>query len=154
MNVSACIRGRRLMPAAVLLAAMASWSCQPTTDIRGNMPLDEVVESIEKGKQNRDQIVAILGTPSTKAAFGDQETWYYIGSKTETVAFFEPKLLERKIVVIRFDSRGFVDTVTRYDATNGKKIEVVDRVTPTKGKELTVIEQILGNVGRFKADEE
>ncbi len=141
---------RLMLLAAVFAAATAATSgCSPTADTRGNLPLAEVVDTIERGKQNRDQIVAILGSPSTTATFGKQETWYYIGTRTETVAFFKPKLLERKILVIKFDDRGVVDAITSYDASAGKKVELVERVTPTKGKQLGVIEQILGNVGRF-----
>ena len=138
-----------LLAAMFAAAAAANSSCAPTTDTRGNLPLAEVVETIERGKQNRDQIVAILGSPSTTATFGKQETWYYIGTRTETLAFFKPKLLERRILVIKFDDRGVVETVTSFDASAGKKVELVERVTPTKGKQLGVLEQIIGNVGRF-----
>ena len=138
----------------LVAAAIATPGCSPITDTRGNLPLEEVVETIERGKQNRDQIVAILGSPSTKATFGKQDTWYYIGKKTETLAFFEPKLIERKILVIKFDERGVVETVTSYDASDGKRVELVGRVTPTKGKELGVLEQIIGNLGRFSTSEE
>ena len=156
MKVVVPICGRRLVLLAPILvaAAIATPGCSPITDTRGNLPLEEVVETIERGKQNRDQIVAILGSPSTKATFGKQDTWYYIGKKTETLAFFEPKLIERKILVIKFDERGVVETVTSYDASDGKRVELVGRVTPTKGKELGVLEQIIGNLGRFSTPEE
>ncbi len=156
MKVIAPIRGRNLMLLAPIFvaAALATPGCSPITDTRGNLPLQEVVETIERGKQNRDQIVAILGSPSTKATFGKQDIWYYIGKKTETLAFFEPKLLERKILVIKFDDQGVVETVTSFDASAGKRVELVERVTPTKGKELGILEQIIGNVGRFSTQEE
>lgn len=155
MIAFALIRGRRsALLKAMFVAAAAATSCSPITDTRGNMPLKEVVETIEKGKQNQDQIVSILGSPSTKATFGKQDIWYYIGERTETVAFFDPKLLERKILVIKFDDGGLVETVTSYDASAGKHVKLVDRVTPTKGKELGVLEQLIGNVGRFSTEEE
>ena len=151
MIAFALIRGGRLARLAAMFVAAAALatSCSPITDTRGNIPLEEVVETIERGKQNQDQIVSLLGSPSTKATFGNQETWYYIGERTQTVAFFEPKLLERKILVIKFDDGGLVETVASYDASAGKQVKLVDRVTPTKGRELGVIEQIMGNVGRF-----
>ena len=138
-----------LLAAMFAAASAAIPGCSPTADTRGNLPLAEVVETIERGKQNRDQIVAILGSPSTMATFGKQETWYYIGTRTETLAFFSPKLLERRILVIKFDDRGVVETVTSFDASAGKKVELVERETPTKGKQLGVLEQIIGNIGRF-----
>ncbi len=151
MKAFAPFRGRRqtLLAAIFAAAAAATSGCSPTIDTHGNMPLEEVVETVERGKQNRDQIVAMLGSPSTTATFGEQETWYYIGKRTETLAFFEPKLLERRILVIKFDDRGVVETITSYDASAGKPVEFVERVTPTKGKQLGVLQQIIGNVGRF-----
>ena len=156
MKVIAPTRGRKLMLLAPIFVAtaLATPGCSPITDTRGNLPLHEVVETIERGKQNRDQIVALLGSPSTKATFGKQDIWYYIGKKTETLAFFEPKLLERKILVIKFDDQGVVETVASIDASAGKRVELVERVTPTKGKELGILEQIIGNVGRFSTQEE
>ena len=137
---------------AVIFAA-ATPGCSSIADTRGNFPLEEAIESIERHKQNRDQVVEKLGSPSTKGSFGKQETWYYIGKRTETLSFFEPKLLERKILAIKFDDRGMVDSIASYDASSGKPVELVNRVTPTKGKELSVLQQIIGNFGRFSTRE-
>ena len=137
---------------AVCIAAMQA--CSPVTDTRGNLPLSEAAISIAKGKQNRNQVVSILGSPSTKTSFGKQEIWYYIGKRTETRAFFEPKLIERKILAIKFDHLGEIQTIETYDATAGKPVKLVDRVTPTKGKKLGILQQIIGNLGRFSTPEE
>lgn len=155
MKAFAPIRGRRLKLLAVIFAAAAAATpgCSPIAATRGNIPLEKVIKSIERDKQNRDQVMAILGSPSTKGSFGKQETWYYIGKRTEALAFFEPKLLERKILAIKFDDRGIVETIASYDASAGKPVELVDRVTPTKGKELGVLQQIIGNFGRFSTSE-
>ena len=137
---------------AMCIAAMPA--CSPVIDTRGNLPLNEAIKSIAQGKQNRNQVVSILGSPSTRASFGKQEIWYYIGKRTETLAFFEPTLVERKILAIKFDHLGMVQTIESYDATAGKPVKLVDRVTPTMGKELGILQQIIGNLGRFSTPEE
>lgn len=160
MNDFVPIRGRRLMLSAAILAsvAVATLGCSPTADTRGNILLEKSIETIERGKQNRDQVVAILGSPSTTSALSgknkQKETWYYIGKRTETLAFFEPTLVEHKILAIKFDERGLVETIAAYDASVGKPVEMVDRVTPTKGKDLGFLQQILGNLGRFSTPEQ
>ena len=147
------IHGRWLiLLLAIFIAAMPA--CSPIADTRGNLPLEAAIKSIAQGKQNRNQVVAILGSPSTKASFGKQEIWYYIGKRTETLAFFEPTLLERKILAIKFDNRGMVQTIASYDATAGKPVNLVDRVTPTMGSELGVLQQIIGNLGRFSTPDQ
>jgi outer membrane protein assembly factor BamE (lipoprotein component of BamABCDE complex) len=133
---------------ALGLAAVVATACTPQVDTRGNLPLEEVVEQIQVGQQTREQITDLLGSPSTVALF-DGEVWYYIGERTETVAFFKPSVLERKILAIRFDRGGRVEHIDRYGLADSRPIALVDRVTPTKGKELTFLQQIIGNVGKF-----
>jgi outer membrane protein assembly factor BamE (lipoprotein component of BamABCDE complex) len=137
--------GRRLLLAAGVAAVAA---CTPTIDTRGNFPLEEVVEQIKVGGVNKDQVTDLLGTPSTVALF-DDEVWYYIGERTETVAFFSPTVLERKILAIRFDQTGRVTNLERLDLDDARSVALVGRVTPTKGREFTILQQVIGNVGRF-----
>tara|TARA_A100001037_G_scaffold291015_1_gene304534 strand:- start:250 stop:804 length:555 start_codon:yes stop_codon:yes gene_type:complete len=138
--------------AATALTLMIS-ACSPTMNNHGNVPDQELVKSIRIGINNREQVSAMLGTPSTIATF-DQEAWYYVGTRTSRIAFFEPKLLERQVLVVRFDKKGIVRQVERLDKNSGRAFQVVDRKTPTRGKELTILEQLLGNVGRFGGVEE
>jgi len=90
----------------------------------------------------------VLGSPSTIATF-EKEIWYYIGGKVKTVSFFEPELLERKVLTVHFDKKGIVTGLNEKDASKNQKVLLVGRETPTRGKELTVLQQLIGNVGRF-----
>ena len=69
--------------------------------------------------------------------------------RARRTAFFEPKLLERKIVAIVFDDEGVVEDVVTYTENDKKDVELVSRVTPTAGNELSLLQQLFGNVGRF-----
>jgi outer membrane protein assembly factor BamE (lipoprotein component of BamABCDE complex) len=150
VKISAIQSLRRVAsPLAAILLASAVFGCIGVSDTRGNLPLAEVVEEIKPGRHTQREIISMLGSPSTKATYEEQEFWYYIGEKTETLAFFKPNLVERRIIVIQFDKKGVVKNVQNLNESDGKKISIVDRVTPTKGKDHSVLEQILGNVGRF-----
>jgi outer membrane protein assembly factor BamE (lipoprotein component of BamABCDE complex) len=129
-------------------------ACTPERDVRGILPDKEQIAEIKPGETRQDDVTRILGTPSATATF-DNETWYYIGERSETVAFFKPDVKEHRVLVVRFDKSGVVEDVRQVDATkNGKNIDLVARETPTKGKELTLIQQLVGNVGRFSKKEE
>ena len=141
----------RILLAAGITAGLLT-ACSPTLNNHGNIPDAEVVKSIRIGKSNRDQIQAMLGTPSAMATF-DKESWYYVGSKTSQIAFWEADLLERKVLVIRFDKEGVVQQVENLGKQDGRDVQIVDRKTPTRGKELTVLEQLLGNIGKFSGGE-
>jgi len=139
----------RLAPlCAVALMSLAMLGCEAQTDVRGNLPDPKAMAQIKPGVHTRADVTRLLGAPSTVATF-NKETWYYIGGRVKTVAFFKPELLERQVVTIHFDKAGRVDSVNKIDATKGTTLSMVDRETPTKGKELTVLQQLLGNIGRF-----
>ncbi len=140
--------------AALGLITAAVFGCSPIEDTRGNLPLAEVIEKLKPGKQSREQVARMLGTPSTTATFEKQEVWYYIGERTETLAFFSPKILERKVLMIRFTKLGLLQDIAKFNASDAKPITLVQRITPTKGKELGFFEQIVGNIGRFSDPED
>lgn len=132
----------------VLLLALAGTACTSTVETRGNLPHPEVLSQVQPGKSSRDDVQALLGTPSSTLTYGD-ETWHYISARSEQVAFFEPKFVDRKVVSITFDQRGTVKAVTTRALEDGQSVELVDRETPTAGKEMNMLQQLLGNVGRF-----
>ncbi len=123
-------------------------ACTPKIDVRGNLPDPERLSEIAPGEQSRAEVEENLGTPSSVAVF-DQETWLYVSQRTETLAFFEPEVKERKVVILKFDKDGIVSNIETLSAENGKKIHPVERKTPTAGNEFTLIDQLFGNLGRF-----
>jgi outer membrane protein assembly factor BamE (lipoprotein component of BamABCDE complex) len=131
---------------AVALTALVG--CETVVHTRGNLPDPTLVAEIKPGRTNRADIEELLGTPSSRATF-DKEIWFYIGSREETHVFNKPKLIERRILTVRFNKRGIVEETRNYDATHGRLVQIVKRETPTKGRELTFIEQLIGNFGKF-----
>lgn len=130
------------------LVAAALVGCGPSVDQRGNLPDVEKIAQIQPGTTTRDQVVKILGTPSSTGVF-DENSWYYISRKTRQLAFFTPDVLDQQVYVINFDGRGVVASVDHKDLKDSRAIEPVPGATPAPGRELTFLEQIIGNMGRF-----
>ncbi len=137
---------RPLLLAGVV--ALALGACEQSVQVRGNIPDGEVISKINPGVHSRIDIASLLGSPSTVSTFQDSK-WYYIGQKTTQFAFFEPEILERKVLVVSFDDAGYVADTRTYGLEDGKIIDPVERITPTEGREMSVIQQLLGNLGRF-----
>lgn len=131
--------------------ALGTVACTPSVDVRGNLPSPEVLSQITVGKTTREEVQTLLGTPSATATFGD-ESWQYISSRTETVAFFKPELKDRKAISISFDRNGVVKDMVTRGMADGLAIQTVDRETATAGKEMSILEQLVGNVGKFSKD--
>jgi len=142
--------GARLWLLAATLPLALS-ACEQAIQVRGNLPDDGDVAKISPGIHTRGDIASLLGTPSTVSTFEDSK-WYYIGQKTTEFAFFEPEVLERKILVVSFDPAGTVAETKVYTLEDGQAIDPVERVTPTEGKDMTILQQLIGNLGRFRGD--
>ncbi len=134
---------------AVLLAASLG-ACAPTIELRGHVADEAALTALKAGVDNRESVSDTLGTPSAIATF-DTDVWFYISTRQERFAFFDPKILERSILAVEFDAKGNMGAIRRYTAIDGRVVELVGRETPTKGKELTFLEQMFGNFGRFSS---
>lgn len=136
---------RRTIAISLFLGITAA-SCSPIVNNRGYVEQPNTVDRLEVGKQNKDEVYDLLGSPSTKATF-DEDTWYYISSRTERRAFFKDKTVDRKILALSFDESDILSNIGNYGLEDGQVVDVSGRKTPTRGKELTFLEQMFGNIG-------
>lgn len=128
---------------AFLLAA-----CSPMTAQHGHMNGGESAAKLIEQAKTREQVLALLGTPSSTSTFGE-ETWYYISSQQESIAFLSPEVVDQEVLAFTFDETGRVKEVEHYGLKEGRKVAFTEDVTPTEGHSLGLIEQLLGNLGRF-----
>ncbi|MEE8392922.1 MAG: outer membrane protein assembly factor BamE [Rhodospirillales bacterium] len=134
---------------AVILGAviLGTASCS-RIDSRGNLADPDLLAGIKAGQHTRKEVAEILGSPSSISIF-DKERWYYISKLTETTAFFEPEVLERKVVVLSFDEKGVLREIKTLGLEESRQIETVERETPTSGNTVGFFDQLFGNIGRF-----
>jgi outer membrane protein assembly factor BamE (lipoprotein component of BamABCDE complex) len=127
---------------------MALAACATSVEQRGNLPPADEIAQIHPGKTTKDQVIKILGSPSSVSVF-TENNWYYVSAKTKQYTFFEPKVLDQEVYVVDFNSDGVVQGVEHKTLADGKSIQPVARATPAPGRELSFIEQIIGNLGKF-----
>jgi outer membrane protein assembly factor BamE (lipoprotein component of BamABCDE complex) len=150
MFVSDVIRRRGVLPLlATLSGALVIASCAPTVEQRGNLPNPEKLAEIHAGTTTKDEVVKVLGTPSSVSVFNNDKSWYYISRRTAQTAFFDPAVLDQQVYVINFDNQGVVKTVDHKVLQDGHEITPVARATPAPGRELSFLEQLIGNLGKF-----
>ena len=139
---------RGVTTATAGLLAIGLGACVASVDQRGNLPEPEKMAQIQPGSTTRDQVVKILGTPSSTGVFNDK-SWYYISRKTKQVAFLDPDVLDQQVFVVNFDGKGVVSSLDHKELKDGREISPAPGATPAPGRELTFVEQVLGNIGRF-----
>ena len=126
-------------------------SCAPSVEQRGHLPAPEKLSEIHAGSTTKDEVVKILGTPSSVSVFNNDKSWYYISLRTSQTAFFEPAVLDQQVYIVRFDDQGVVRSVDHKVLEDGKEISPVARATPAPGRELSFLEQLIGNLGKFNS---
>lgn len=138
----------RLSAAAAVALTAATAACAPVQTYSGFRPdrNNTEIPDPQVGVDTRDTVMQRFGSPSTTAIF-DQTAWYYVSAVQERVAFYNPRITDRRVMVVRFEG-DMVSGVEKFGLERGRIVSYDDHITPTRGRELGIIEQLLGNVGR------
>ena len=140
---------RGFVQAALLTTALLILpACEGDIAIRGNMPDLEELTAVTPGSDSREDVLNLLGTPSSLSTF-EQNKWYYIGQKVEQFAFFRPEVIDRQVLMISFDDNGIVNQTKMLSLDDAIVVYPVERMTPTEGNDPTFMEQFFGNFGRL-----
>ena len=127
-------------------------ACSPIKTDQGYRLDPGQLAKVEAGITSKDEVERLMGSPSSIATFQtDGDAWYYISSKTEHLAFLPKDVMQRNVIVVKFDIDDIVAEIKDYDKEDGRELEIVERTTPTGGRELGFFEQLFGNLGRFNA---
>lgn len=123
-------------------------SCTPTQHIRGNFVEDEQLKRLKVRETTAQQVRAIIGPPSSQEMFVGKG-WYYMGEKTETVAFLKPVITKRHFYLLEFDDKDILISIKKFDE---KGIEVTpdSEKTPTYGRDPSLFREFINNIGRYE----
>jgi outer membrane protein assembly factor BamE (lipoprotein component of BamABCDE complex) len=142
-----------MRPLVLLLASLSAAAtiaaCAPSVEQRGNLPNPDKMSEIHAGETTKNEVVKILGTPSSVSVFNNDKSWYYISRRTAQTAFFDPEVVDQQVYVVSFDDQGVVKAVDHKVLQDGVEVVPVARATPAPGRELSFLEQLLGNLGKF-----
>lgn len=132
----------------MLLALALVTGCSGINDTRGSMPDRDLISELRPGVHRREDVAALLGSPSTVATF-DKNIWYYIGKTTHQFAFFDAETKDQQVLIVSFGEEGTLQDVRRLGLEDSQSVAMVGRATPTAGETMSVFQQIFGNMGKF-----
>src|SRR5262249_10349531 len=129
---------RALRCLAVLLAlGTPLGGCFTQTYQRGYVLADGALEQIPLGA-TQEQVLIVLGTPSTVATVSG-EVFYYISQRRVQTAFMPCSVVVQLVVAVYFDKNRRVHRLANYGLQDGKIFDFVSRTTPTAGQELNYL---------------
>jgi len=112
---------------------------------RGYVLPEGALEQIRLGA-SQEQVLIVLGTPSTVATVSG-EAFYYISQKAERMAsFLTTSVTDQRVVAIYFDKDRRVERVASYGIKDGKVFDFISRTTPTAGSDINFLKQLLSTI--------
>jgi outer membrane protein assembly factor BamE (lipoprotein component of BamABCDE complex) len=132
---------RALRASAILLILGTPLAgCFTQTYQHGYVLADGALEQIPLGA-TQEQVLIVLGTPSTVATVSG-EVFYYISQRGEQTAFMPQKIVDQRVVAVYFDKNRRVERLANYGMQDGKIFDFISRTTPTAGQELSYLTYI------------
>ena len=110
---------------------VANCSFKPVVKHHGVPFLEKKQSSLVINKTNKNDIIKILGNPSTKSKF-DNDVWIYIERKqtqSKLKNFGKMKIYENNILVLDIDNYGVLKKKEFYNKEDMKNITVVEATT-------------------------
>jgi outer membrane protein assembly factor BamE (lipoprotein component of BamABCDE complex) len=134
--------------AVALASALTLSACGRTSETlqRGYVLPEGALEQIPLGA-TQEQVLIVLGTPSTVATVSG-DAFYYISQKAQRSAAFMPyEVSDQRVIGVYFDKERRVTRLANYGIKDGKIFDFYSQTTPTGGQELSYIRNIFRNVG-------
>jgi outer membrane protein assembly factor BamE (lipoprotein component of BamABCDE complex) len=137
-------QGRFAAVACSIVLALALGSCTDETFQRGYVLPDGALEQIPLGA-SQEQVLLVLGTPSTVATVSG-EAFYYISQKADRpVAFMQTQITDQRVIAVYFDRGRKVRRLAEYGMKDGHIFDFVSQTTPTSGNDLNVVTTMIHN---------
>jgi outer membrane protein assembly factor BamE (lipoprotein component of BamABCDE complex) len=134
-------RARALRAFSLLvILGMPLGGCFTQTYQHGYVIAEGALEQIPLGA-TQEQVLIVLGTPSTVATISG-EVFYYISQRAEQTAFLPQKVIDQRVVAVYFDKNRRVQRLANYGLQDGKVFDFISRKTPTAGQELSYLNYI------------
>ena len=129
--------GRLRMAAVIALACAVLSGCGEQFQ-KGYVLPPGALEQIPIGA-SQDQVLIVMGTPSTVATLNG-EVFYYISQRSErTVSFMNDKIVDQRVIAIYFDKNRQVRRIANYGLKDGAIFDFISRTTPTSGQEINYV---------------
>jgi outer membrane protein assembly factor BamE (lipoprotein component of BamABCDE complex) len=134
-------RGFRAVAAAALVCVALGpvlGGCTGEQFQKGYILPPGALEQIPIGA-SQDQVLIVMGTPSTVATLNG-EVFYYISQRSERkVAFMNQQVVDQRVIAVYFDKNRQVQRLANYGLQDGKIFDFISRTTPTSGQEMSYL---------------
>ncbi len=138
---------RMALVAGLVAIGITAGGCFQQTFQRGYILPEGALEQIPLGA-SQEQVLIILGTPSTVATVSG-EAFYYISQRAvKEAAFLPQKVVDQRVIAVYFDKDRKVQRLADYGLKDGKVFDFISRTTASGGQELSYLTYLLKIIGK------
>ena len=110
--------------------------------------LNKKQEKLTVNQSNRNDILELLGSPSTRSTF-DNDLWIYIERETKRpsiLVFGQEEVIINNVLLLEIDNMGLLHKKEFLDVTKMENIKFTEQVTESQYKQRTFIYDFLSSM--------
>jgi outer membrane protein assembly factor BamE (lipoprotein component of BamABCDE complex) len=110
--------------------------------------LNKKQEKLTVNKSNKNDILKLLGSPSTKSTF-DSDLWIYIERKTENSSFTKfgsERITVNNVLLLEINSMGLLESKEFLDLNNMQKLKFTELTTENSFSKNTFLYDFLSSM--------
>ena len=118
-----------------------SCSANKLSNFHGSKSLEKKFSSIEKNKTNKNDLVKIIGQPSTISDFNTNK-WFYIERMKKNQSLLKlgrQKIKKNNILIVEFDNKGILTTKKLLNLNDMKDIKYLEEITEKEFEQDNII---------------
>ena len=131
----------------IFLFIITSCSTNKVVNNHGTLSLEKRLDKISLNISNINDVITVLGPPSTKSTF-DDNIWMYIERKKANQSIFmlgKKKVIKNNVLLVQFNNQGMLINKEFYNINDFKKINFDKDITEKAYDKKTFISNIFSS---------
>ena len=138
----------KIMLKVIIVISLFLNSCATSYKNVGHVIEKEELDMVKKGVTSKTEVEELLGSYSFESKIGG-DFWYYVSEKMSYFAFMPPKIVERNVVGIAFNSSGVVSELQTFTIADGHNIKYSKDEIISHGTSNNLVNHFMRNLGKF-----
>ena len=131
-----------------LFLILSNCSLKPVINHHGIPNLDKKQNLVSVNKSNKNDIVKILGNPSTRSKF-DNDLWIYIErqqTQSKLKNLGRMKIIKNNVLVLEINKYGILEKKIFYDINDLQNLKIAEATTETGFKKNSFIYNFMSSM--------
>ena len=132
----------------IILLFISACTLKKVERHHGVYALDQKEQKLKLNKFNKNDIILILGSPSTKSHF-DNNIWFYMERKKGNLSLKKlgkEVITDNNILILEFNNRGILIKKEFLDLTNMNKLKFAEKQTESNYRTNTFMYDFLSSM--------